>query len=290
MSLNGIGNDTTVMVRSIFLRGFDQQMANIIGDDLEAHGVKMIKQDTVKSIEQLAEPQPYEEVPKSGRYRVTSNNGHVDEYDTILYAIGRKADLSKINIDAVGVATEKNKVVVDQFDRTNVDNIYCIGDVAKDRPELTPAAIQAGNNLANRLYGNYVSPTDYVNIATTVFTPMEYSCCGLSEEAAEAKYGADGILTFHKLFWPLEMVLPGRYENKCYAKVIVEKETDIVVGMHYAGPNAGEVMQGFSSAMKMGLTKNVLDMTVGIHPTTAEWLCGLEVTKQSGEVLSTKGC
>ena len=86
------------------------------------------------------------------------------------------------------------------------------------------------------------------------------------------------------------MVLPGRYENKCYAKVIVEKETDIVVGMHYAGPNAGEVMQGFSSAMKMGLTKNVLDMTVGIHPTTAEWLCGLEVTKQSGEVLSTKGC
>jgi len=284
--LHGIGNDVTIMVRSIFLRGFDQQMADIIGDDLEESGVKMLKKDTVQSIEQIKAPE--DENP--GLYKVTSNNGHVDEYNTILYAIGRKADLSKINIDAVNLNHEKNKIIVDDYEKTNIDNIYCLGDVAKNRPELTPAAIQGGSNLANRLYGSYTSKTDYINIPTTVFTPMEYSCCGLSEEQAEEQLGKDNILTFHKLFTPLENAMTGRRENKCYIKVIVEQSTDIIKGIHYAGPNAGEVMQGFAAAMKMGLTKNVLDTTVGIHPTTAEWITSLEVTKQSGEVLSTKGC
>lgn len=285
--LQGIGNDVTIMVRSIFLRGFDQQMANILGDDLEASGVKMIKKDTVKNIEQLKAPVPFE---APGRYKVTSQNGVEEEYDTILYAIGRTADLSKLNVAAVNLETSKNKVVVDDYDKTNVDNVYCIGDIALGRPELTPAAIQAGRALSERLYTDRTAPTDYVNIATTVFTPMEYSTCGLSEEAAEEKYGKDGILTFHKLFWPLELVLPGRQENKCYMKLITEKATDKVIGLHYAGPNAGEVMQGFAVAMKMGVTKAIFDDTVGIHPTTAEWFTTLEVNKQSGEELVTSGC
>ena len=286
--LAGLGLDTTVMVRSIFLRGFDQEMAEKIGADMEnEHGVKFIRPDTVKSIEQLKEPVAFE---SAGLYKVESNNGHVGEYNTILYAIGRKADLSQLNIDAVGIKSENNKIVVDDFEQTNVENIFCIGDVAKNRPELTPAAIQGGANLASRLYGTYEKPTDYVNIATTVFTPMEYSCCGLSEEKAEEVYGADNILTYHKIFWPLEMVIPGRMENKCYLKCIVEKSTDIIIGMHYLGPNAGEVMQGYSTAMKMKATKTVLDETVGIHPTTAEWFTTLDVTKQSGVELTAKGC
>ena len=86
------------------------------------------------------------------------------------------------------------------------------------------------------------------------------------------------------------MVLPGRMENKCYMKLITEKATDIVIGLHYAGPNAGEVMQGFSVAMKMKVTKKIFDETVGIHPTTAEWFTTLETNKQSGEELVTTGC
>ena len=154
--LHGIGNDVTVMVRSIFLRGFDQQMANLIAGEMENDGVKMIKKDTVKSIEQLKAPTPFE---SAGRYKVTSANGHVEEFDTILYAIGRTADLSKLNVDAIGLETKKNKVVVDDFDKTNVENVYCIGDVAYGRPELTPAAIGLGLFLfgSDILFSNFIS-------------------------------------------------------------------------------------------------------------------------------------
>jgi len=284
--LNGVGNDVTVMVRSIFLRGFDQQCADIVGNHLEKEGVKMQRPCTLKSIVKVNE----EANDGRGQYLVTGDNDWSDTFDTVVYAIGREANLEPLNLKEVGVETEKNKIVVDDLDRTTADNIYCIGDVAKNRPELTPAAIQGGETLMMRLYAGQTEPTDYETIPTTIFTPIEYSCCGLSEEKAVERFGEYGILTYHRNVWPLEWTVASRPNDLCYMKMIVEKSSDIVVGLHYVGPNAGEVMQGFAVAMKMKATKKIFDSTVGIHPTNAEWFCSLNQTKQSGQELVNTGC
>jgi len=238
---------------------------------------------TLESIEKIADGMP-------ATYKVTGSNGWSDEFNTIVYAIGREANLDDLNLDKVGIEHKWGKITVNDFEQTSVDNIYALGDCAKNRPELTPAAIQGGEQLMQRLYSTRSKPTDYINIPTTVFTPLEYSCCGYSEEDAVKKFGEDGILTYHRNVWPLEWTIPGKPNDLCYMKMIVEKETNVVVGLHYAGPNAGEVMQGFAVAMKMRATKDVFDETVGIHPTNAEWFTTLKTTKQSGEELKNTGC
>lgn len=288
--LNGIGKDTTVMVRSIFLRGFDQQMAEKVGKYMQDEGVKFQRPCTLKSIEKI-------DGGERPQYKVVGNvnggdGGFEDTFDTIVYAIGREADLESINCEKVGVETKNNKKIkVNDYEETTVPNIYAIGDAALARPELTPAAIKGGEQLASRLYSNSRTKiTDYINIPTTVFTPLEYSCCGYSEEAAEEKFGAGNIVTYHRNVMPLEWNLAHRPNDVCYMKMIVTKADNVVVGLHYCGPNAGEIMQGFAVAMKMKATKDVFDETVGIHPTNAEWFTSLSTTKQSGEELTASGC
>lgn len=153
-------------------------------------------------------------------------------------------------------------------------------------------AIQAGITLARRLFGVSKEPMDYINVCTTVFTPIEYSCVGLSEEAAIAKLGADNVEVYHREFIPLEWSLSmERSHGSAFAKVIVDKtEHDKVVGIHYVGPNAGEVMQGYGVAMKQGLTYKTLTDTVGIHPTSSEEIVSLTITKRSGEDAAAGGC
>lgn len=133
---------------------------------------------------------------------------------------------------------------------------------------------------------------DYVNVCTTVFTPIEYSCVGYSEDDAIEKFGLDNIEVYHREFMPLEWSISyGRSESFCFAKVIVEKtKPERVLGIHYVGPNAGEVMQGFGSAMRCGVTFPQLKNTVGIHPTSAEEIVTLTVTKSSGEDAAAGGC
>ena len=162
----------------------------------------------------------------------------------------------------------------------------------QETPELTPVAIQAGLLLANRLFGKSKEPMDYENICTTVFTPIEYSCVGLSEDDAIAKFGNDNIDVYHREFVPLEWSLSmGRSHHNAFTKVVVDKTPDEkVLGIHYVGPNAGEVMQGFGTAMKTGLTFKKLTQTVGIHPTSAEELVTLSITKRSGGDAAAGGC
>ena len=157
---------------------------------------------------------------------------------------------------------------------------------------MTPVAIQAGVNLMRRLFGGSKEPMDYVNICTTVFTPIEYSCVGLSEDDAKEKFGDDGIEVYHREFVPLEWSLSqNRHDGFAFTKVIVDKTKDAnVLGIHYVGPNAGEVMQGYGVSMKQGVTFNELTETVGIHPTSSEEIVTLSVTKSSGESASAGGC
>nr|XP_055184378.1 thioredoxin reductase 1, cytoplasmic isoform X3 [Nyctereutes procyonoides] len=289
--LAGIGLDVTVMVRSILLRGFDQDMANKIGEHMEEHGVKFIRQFVPIKVEQIEAGTP-------GRLRVvaqsTSSSETIEgEYNTVLLAIGRDACTRKIGLETVGVKINEKtgKIPVTDEEQTNVPYIYAIGDILEGKLELTPVAIQAGRLLAQRLYAGSNVKCDYENVPTTVFTPLEYGACGLSEERAVEKFGEENIEVYHSYFWPLEWTIPSRDNNKCYAKVICNiKDNERVVGFHVLGPNAGEVTQGFAAALKCGLTKMQLDSTIGIHPICAEVFTTLSVTKRSGASILQAGC
>lgn len=146
--------------------------------------------------------------------------------------------------------------------------------------------------LANRLFGNSNEPMDYNTVCTTVFTPIEYSCVGMSEDEAMSKFGSDKIEVYHREFVPLEWSMSlSRGHHSSFAKIIVDKTPkENVLGIHYVGPHAGEVMQGYGVAMKMGLSYKQLIDTVGIHPTSSEEIVGLTITKSSGEDAAAGGC
>ncbi|XP_052608955.1 thioredoxin reductase 1, cytoplasmic isoform X1 [Peromyscus californicus insignis] len=289
--LAGIGLDVTVMVRSILLRGFDQDMANKIGEHMEEHGIKFIRQFVPIKVEQIEAGTP-------GRLRVTaqsttSEETIEDEFNTVLLAVGRDSCTRTIGLETVGVKINEKtgKIPVTDEEQTNVPYIYAIGDILEGKLELTPVAIQAGRLLAQRLYGGSTVKCDYEKVPTTVFTPLEYGCCGLSEEKAIEKFGEENIEVYHSFFWPLEWTVPSRDNNKCYAKIICNlKDNERVVGFHVLGPNAGEVTQGFAAALKCGMTKQQLDSTIGIHPVCAEIFTTLSVTKRSGGDILQAGC
>ncbi|XP_030400569.1 thioredoxin reductase 1, cytoplasmic isoform X2 [Gopherus evgoodei] len=289
--LAGLGLDVTVMVRSILLRGFDQEMANKIGEHMEEHGVKFVKEFVPIKVEQIEEGTP-------GKLKVIaqSTDGREiieGEYNTVLVAVGRDACTRTIGLDRVGVKINERsgKIPVSDEEQTNVPYIYAIGDVLEGKLELTPVAIQAGRLLAQRLYAGATLKCDYVNVPTTVFTPLEYGACGFSEETALEKFGEENIEVYHSYFWPLEWTVPSRDNNKCYAKIICNiQDNERVIGFHVLGPNAGEVTQGFSAAIKCGLTKAQLDNTIGIHPVCAEIFTTLSVTKRSGGNILQSGC
>jgi len=299
--LNGIGLDTTVVVRSRLLRGFDTEMADRIGAHMEVHGTKFMKGFVPASIVK----------EDSGKFQVTfqdSNDAQAapvtEEFDTVLAAIGRRACTDTLGLDAAGVEVQQNGKIKTNFEQTNVESIYAIGDVIDGAPELTPVAIKAGKLLASRLFDDGVKYMDYHTIATTVFTPLEYGSIGYSEEDAMTQFGADNIEVYHTTFEPLEWALKvvdfnnTSAANKkefdktaCGAKLICNKaEDEHVVGLHYLGPNAGEVTQGFAIAMRLGATKEDFDLAVGIHPTTAENFTTMTVTKASGESADAGGC
>jgi len=292
--LKKLGLDTSVMVRSILLRGFDQQMAGKVGEYMEEMGVNFIRECVPEKLERIEEGTPGK-IKVTARYK--DGTEFTDVFNTVIFAIGRDACTKNIGLDTVGVALnpKSGKVLHDEKEATNVSNIYAIGDVLDDKPELTPVAIQAGKLLARRLCGVSETLTDYVNVCTTVFTPLEYGCCGLSEEDAIQQFGEEGIEVYHTSFWPLEWTVAHRSDNACYCKLVCIKKTESnpsekVVGFHYLGPNAGEVTQGFGIALKMGATKADFDNLIGIHPTTAENFTTLGITKSSGVDASATGC
>ncbi|XP_055559974.1 thioredoxin reductase 2, mitochondrial isoform X3 [Falco cherrug] len=239
--LTGIGLDTTVMMRSIPLRGFDQQMASLVTEHMESYGTKFLKRCFPTKVEKL----------ESNRLQVTWKNTDLgteetDSFDTVMWA---------------------------------------------GRPELTPTAIAAGKLLAQRLFGQSSELMDYDNVPTTVFTPLEYGCVGLSEEAAVQCYGSGNIEVYHAYYKPLEFTVAERDANQCYMKMVCLRERDQrILGLHFIGPNAGEVIQGFALGIKCGATYPQLMKTIGIHPTCAEEITKLHITKRSGLDATVTGC
>jgi len=329
--LANMGFDVTVMARSILLRGFDQQCAENIGKYMANHGVKFIRPAIPISIEKIEDdPEPpkkekegddedeeneeggegkasewddddWEEeekvdLPPPGRKRVTfkmADTGEIktEEYNTVLFAIGRDAETGKIGLDKAGVKMNPSGKLSVVNERTNVPHIYAVGDVLEGYLELTPTAIKAGKYLAERLYGNSKIQMDYKNVPTTVFTPLEYGCVGYAEEDALKQWGPDNIEVYHVNWRPLEWTVPEREETACYCKLIVNlSDNERVVGYHVLGPNAGEMTQAVALAIRLKATKPDFDATVGIHPTNSEEMTTLNITKRSGKKPSKTGC
>eukprot|EP00439_Symbiodinium_sp_Y106_P020612 s2610_g2.t1 len=279
----GFGFDVTVMVRSILLRGFDQDIANMIGQYMQKHGVNFAREMVPSKFEKTAD----------GKVKVFVKDAEYGVFDTVLVAIGRTGLASQLNVEAAGLSynPKTGKVVVDDNDQTSVPNIFAIGDVCEGKPELTPVAIQAGRMLTRRLFAGSTKKMDYTDIATTVFTPIEYGCVGYSEDEAREKISKDRIKVYHCTAQPLEWNLNSeRKDDMGYMKLIVDKEEkEKVVGVHILGPNAGEIIQGLSVAIRCGVTKEHFDDCVGIHPTYAESYTTMTEEKTEGSTLPTKG-
>lgn len=289
--LTGCELDTTVMIRSIPLRGFDQQMAGLIVAHMADHGTRVLQRCVPTKVEK----------EHCGRLKVTwqdvDGQYHHDKFDTVLFAVGRTPETHNIGLNNTDVKVDENtgEILCDQPgqdpDKSTADNIYAIGDIAKGRPELTPVAAKSGKLLTHRLFSPSKKAMDYNCVATAVFTPLEYGCIGLSEEDAIVKHGVNRIEVYHAYHRPLEFAIPGRNAEQCYIKVIAHKTPPHkILGFHYLGPNAGEITQGFSLAFKCGVTMEHLHNTVGIHPTVAEEIVKLHITKSSGEDPHITGC
>ena len=298
--LTGMGYPTTVSVRSTPLRNFDRQMADKIRSIMHELGTDFAIGKTPVQLERNS----------NGSILVIFDDGSRAEFDTVLVATGRTPATGELNLPRNASIHPSGKLVADPL--TNLVEgtkaLYAVGDCLLGSPELTPVAVRDGELLARRLFKNDPKAVfDKRFIPTTVFTPSEYGSVGLSEEDAIKQYGADQVESY--LYeWPsLERAAFHREKpesrradegdveqgNNCFTKLVVHKANGLerVVGFHFIGPNAGEVTQGFALAVKLGATKHDFDELVGIHPTDAEALCGLNVTRSSGDdFVAAGGC
>ena len=186
--------------------------------------------------------------------------------DVVLYATGRAPHVQDIGLENVAVQCRENgAIIVDEEYRTSVDNIFALGDVT-DRLQLTPVAIAEAMAFASTQFRGERQIMDYQNVATAVFCQPNIGTVGLTEQEARAQYDVE---VYRSRFRGLKNTLTGSAEQTMM-KMIVDRASDRVLGVHMVGPEAGEIIQGMAVAIKSGATKAVFDATVGIHPTSAE--------------------
>jgi glutathione reductase (NADPH) len=191
------------------------------------------------------------------------------EADCVMYAIGRKPNTEGLGLDSAGAQLDdKGAIVVDADNKSACDSIYAVGDVT-NRVQLTPVAIREGQAFADTLFGNKPTRVDYENIPSAVFSHPPLAGVGMTEGQARNKLGS--VKTYLSDFRPMKNVLAGRNERALY-KLVVNAETDEVVGLHMIGPDAPEILQAAAIAIKAKLKKSDFDAVVALHPTMAEEL------------------
>ncbi|MBY5927595.1 glutathione-disulfide reductase [Halomonas denitrificans] len=255
---NGLGADTHLVYRGeLFLRGFDQEVREFTRDEMAKKGVNLHFNTNIESLEKV-----------EGGIKATLTNGDVLEVDAVLSATGRKPHLEGLGLDRLDIALNENgSIQVNDRFETSVPSILALGDVTGG-PELTPVALAEAMHLVAHHYGDAPkAPMNYDNIATAVFCHPNIGTVGLSEEKAREIYGDIRVYTAD--FRPMKHTLSGS-DERCLMKLIVDDKSDVVVGAHMVGEEAGEVIQGIAIAVRAGLTKAQFDATVGIHPTGAE--------------------
>ena len=258
--LNEFGVKVTLLLRGdTLLRGYDHQMRERLHMISMQKGIDFRFNAAFERIEKQAE----------GALCINVSNGDPLEADLLLYAIGRLPSTEGLALEAVGVALDRNRaVIVDEDSRTNVENIYAVGDVT-NRIQLTPVAIKEGHAFADTVFGNKPWRPDYGCVPSAVFSHPPIAAVGLTESEARNKYGRVKVYTSD--FRAMKSVLADRNQRALY-KLICHPATEQLLGAHLIGPDAAEIMQTMAVCVKAGLTKTQLDATVAIHPTMAEEL------------------
>lgn len=254
---NGLGSDVTLVHRRAqVLRGFDDELGNVLAEEMSAHGVKLRLSARIVRIE------------RSGNALTAHlDDGETLAADAIMYATGREPNTRNMGLEQAGVDLAGNGAVkVDDFFASSVPSIHAIGD-AIDRMMLTPVATAEGTVLAQALFNGGPRRMDYENVPTAVFSHPNVATVGLAESDARARHGA--IRVYKTRFRPLKATLSGNPE-RMFMKLLVDPVTDRVLGAHMVGEGAGEIIQGMAIALKCGATKAQFDATIGIHPTSAE--------------------
>ncbi|NRG18601.1 glutathione-disulfide reductase [Rhizobiales bacterium] len=256
---NGLGAETTLIYRGEeILRGFDMDLRKTLHEEMEKKGIRVICGDVFTAIEKTSEG-----------LVGTTKLGEAITADKIMFAIGRKPNTAGLGLEAAGVETNRNgAIIVDGQSRTNVPSIYAVGDVT-DRVNLTPVAIREGHAFADTVFGEKAWSADHELIPTAVFSQPEIGTVGMTQEEAQAKYANLDI--YRASFRPMKHTLSGR-DEKMLMKVIVDADSDRVLGVHILGPDAGELSQVLGIALKMGAKKADFDATMAVHPTAAEEL------------------
>ena len=257
---HGLGVHTTLMYRGdTILRGFDQDIRQHVSDEMQKAGIHILYESDLESVEKRDD----------GVLLACLKHGEVFETDLVLAAIGRVPNTRGLGLENVGVQTDgRGGIIVDDQYRTNVASIYAVGDVL-NRVQLTPVALAEGMSVARRLFGppESHSSVDYDLIPTAVFCEPNVGTVGLTESQAREKF--KNVQIFRSSFRPLKHTISGN-QARSLLKLIVDADSDRVLGVHMAGPDAGEIMQGLAIALKAGATKSMFDATIGIHPTMAE--------------------
>ncbi|MEP0323430.1 glutathione-disulfide reductase [Bauldia litoralis] len=256
---NAFAVETTVAHRGAdILRGFDADVRQAVHAALEHRGIDVSCGTKIARIER-----------KNDGLVATTTGGDELEADQVLFAIGRSPNTVGLGLEEAGVVSEPDgRIEVDRYSRTNVENIYAVGDVT-NRIQLTPIAIREGEAVADTLFGDRPTALDHADIPTAVFTQPEVGTVGLTEEAAKAAH--DAVDIYKASFKPLHHRVAGR-EERMLLKLVVDGDTDRVLGFHGVGDGVAEMAQLVAVAIKMGATKADFDATVALHPTQSEEL------------------
>ncbi|CAH0178437.1 glutathione-disulfide reductase [Pseudomonas sp. PA-7-1E] len=256
---HGLGAQTSLLYRGdLFLRGFDGSVRKHLQEELTKRGLDLQFNADIERIDKQAD----------GSLKATLKDGRVLEADCVFYATGRRPMLDNLGLENTGVKLdERGFVAVDDLYQTAEPSILAIGDVI-GRVQLTPVALAEGMAVARRLFKpEQYRPVDYANIATAVFSLPNIGTVGLTEE--DARKNGHNVQIFESRFRPMKLTLTDCQE-KTLMKLVVDADTDKVLGCHMVGPDAGEIVQGLAIALKAGATKQHFDETIGVHPTAAE--------------------
>ena len=254
------GSKVTLVNRTdVLLRGYDQQVVDRLIQISIRKGIDFKFHATIDAIEKR----------EDGSLHVRMTGCDNIETDQILFAVGRRPNVENLGCEAAGVEFGENgQIKVDEDNRTSVPSIFAVGDVT-DRVQLTPIAIREGQAFADTFFGNKPHRVDYNCIPSAVFSHPPLAGVGMTEGQARNRLGT--VKTFTSDFRPMKNVLAGRNERSLY-KLVLDGETDQVVGVHMIGPDAPEILQAAAVAVKARLKKADFDATVALHPTMAEEL------------------
>jgi glutathione reductase (NADPH) len=256
---NGLGCDVTLVYRGEkILRGFDEDVQEHLMRELGLRGIRILTRKIVKAVEKV-----------DHGFDVCLSDNEQILVDLAMFATGRRPNSEGLGLESVGVKiSERNGILVDAYSRTSVPNIYAVGDVT-DRVNLTPVAIREGHAFADTVFGGKPTAVDHTKVPTAVFSEPEVGVIGLTEKQAIEQF--DKIDVYKTSFRPMKATLSGR-DTRVFMKLVVDGNTDKILGCHIVGADAAELIQVVGIAVTMGATKADFDATMAVHPTAAEEL------------------